>query len=381
MFGGNQTASKISVTPETSLRASAVYACVRVIAGTVGTLPLHVYKRTGNGGKERATDHPLYTLLHDAPNDLLTSCEWREMMQSHLSLRGNAYARIIRDGAGRVAVIEPIHPDRVSVYVRGLVATYSIQLQEGGQVVLPQDQVIHLRGMGPDGVMGLSPIALARESIGLSIAAERFGAKFFGNSARPSGAIEMPSGLTDQQIQQAKKAWQESQGGDNQNGTAVLANGLKWANVSMTNDDAQFLETRQFQIPEIARIFGVPLHLIGDLSKATFSNIEQQSLEFVRDCIRPIAVRWEQRLNQVLLTPAERKNYYIEFNLEGLLRGDIVSRYNAYQLGINNGWLSANEIREGENLNPIEGGDTFRQPLNMGKLGDFQPINSKPGAA
>lgn len=380
MFGGYSTASKISVTPESALRASAVYACCRVISGTVGTLPLHVYKRMSDGGKERATNHPLYSILHDAPNDLLTSCEFREMMQTHLSLRGNAYARIVRDGGGRVAAIEPLHPDRVSIFVRGMTATYSVQQQDGGQLVFPQDQILHVRGMGSDGVLGLSPISLARESIGLSLAAERFGAKFFGNSARPSGAIEMPANLSDAQIQQAKKHWQETQGGDNQNGTAVLANGLKWANVSMTNDDAQFLETRQFQIPEIARIFGVPLHLIGDLSKATFSNIEQQSLEFVRDCIRPIAVRWEQRLNQVLLTPTERKSYYVEFNLEGLLRGDIVSRYNAYQLGINNGWLSANEIRESENMNPIEGGDTFRQPLNMGKLGEFQPVNSNGGA-
>jgi len=371
LFGYNTTASKITVTAETALRASAVYACVSVIAGTIGTLPAHVYRRLPGGGKEKAPDHPLYPILHDSPNDLLTSCEFREMMQAHLCLRGNAYARVLRDGGGRVVGLDPVHPDRVAIYVNGMSAVYVVTSATGATERLGPDQLLHLRGMGPDGVVGYSPITLARESIGLSLAAEKFGAKFFGNSARPSGHLEVPAQISPDDVKRTKENWQAAQGGDNQSSTAVLFGGIKWSNVSMTNDDAQFLETRKFQIPEIARIFRVPLHKIQDMSGATFSNIEHQSIEFVTDCVRPWAVRWEQRLNQVLLTPTERRSFFIELNLEGLLRGDMASRFTAYKVGREAGFLSVNDIRDTENMNRVDGGDSYMQPLNMGPLGSF----------
>ena len=372
-FGGSPTSSGVTVTPESSLQASAVYACTSVVAGTLSTLPVNLYRRLPSGGREHAIDHPLYDLLHDTPNDLLTSCEFREMMQAHLCLRGNAYAEIIRDAAGVVRALEPIHPDRVSVFQKSRGITYSIQDASGPQRVLTPDVVLHIRGLGPDGVLGYSPITLARNSIGLAMATETHGAKLFSNGARPSGILETTGNLTDAQLKALREHWEKIHSGpENANRMAILNGGMKYAGVSMSNDDAQFLETRKFQIPEIARIFRVPLHKIQDMSGATFSNIEHQAIEFVTDCIRPWAVKWEQRMNAVLLTPTERRGYYIEFELSALLRGDTASRFNAYKIGREGGWLSSNDIRDLENMNRIEGGDTYMQPMNFTQLGKFQ---------
>lgn len=355
---------------------------MNVIAGTVGTIPLHVYRRTRDGGRERAVDHPLYGLLHDAPNDLLTSCEWREMSQAHLCLRGNAYAEVVRDGAGRVVALRPVHPDRVSIFKRAGGVVYSVQAEEGGQTTYGLDDLLHVRGFGPDGVLGYSPITLARNAIGLAVATENHGAKFFANGAKPSGVLETPTGLTDAQLKTLREHWEKMHGGaENAGKMAILNGGMKYAGVSISNDDAQFLETRKFQIPEIARIFRVPLHKIQDMSGATFSNIEHQAIEFVTDCIRPWAVRWEQRLNRTLLTAAERREYFIEFSLDALMRGDTVSRYNSYRVAREGGWLSSNEIRDLENMNRIDGGDTYLQPLNYTELGNFNAPKTNPAPA
>lgn len=373
IFGGTPSSSGVSVTPETSLQASAVYGCVAVISGTVSTLPLHVYRRLPGGGRERAVEHPLYGLLHDAPNDLLTSCEWREMMQAHLCLRGNAYAKIVRDAAGVVRALEPVHPDRVSVFQRAGKVTYSVQDVSGPQEVFTPDGMLHVRGLGPDGVVGYSPITLARNAIGLAIATENHGARFFSNGARPSGLLEAPAGITDAQLKMLREEWNRAHAGaENANKMAILNGGMKYVGVSMSNDDAQFLETRKFQTPEIARIFRVPIHKIQDMSGATFSNIEHQAIEFVTDCIRPWAVKWEQRMNVALLTPAERREYFIEYSLDALMRGDTVSRFNSYKVGREGGWLSSNDIRDLENMNRIDGGDTYMQPLNFTRLGQFE---------
>jgi phage portal protein BeeE len=326
MFGDSESSTGVAVTPETALRTAAVFACVNVISGTIGTLPARVYRRLEGGGREQATEHPLYSLLHDAPNDLLTSCEFREMMQAHLCLRGNAYARIVRDGSGAVSYIDPFHPDRVSMFKRGRVVTYSVQRPEGGgQDILRSDEMLDKK------------------------------------------ALEL-----------MRTEWERSHGGiENANKTAILFGGLKYSGVSMSNEDAQFLETRKFQVTDIARIFRVPPHKIGDLGQATFSNIEHQSIEFVTDCIRPWVVRWEQRMNQVLLTPIERKEYYIELSLDALLRGDTISRYGAYKVGREAGFLSANDIRDRENMNRIEGGDSYMQPMNFTRLGEFSQPDSE----
>lgn len=372
-FGAPSSSSGVNVTAETALQASAVYGCVTVIAGTVSTLPLHVYRRLTGGGRERAPEHPLYGLLHDAPNDLLTSCEWREMMQAHLCLRGNAYAEIVRDGAGIVRALEPIHPDRVSIFQRAGRVTYSVQDSSGPQKTHTPETLIHIRGMGPDGLVGYSPISLARNSIGLAIATENHGAKLFANGARPSGVLETPAAMTEAALKALREHWNSVHSGqDNASKMAILSQGMKYSGVSMSNEDAQFLETRKFQIPEIARIFRVPLHKIQDMSGATFSNIEHQAIEFVTDCIRPWVVKWEQRLNVALLTPSERQNYFVEFSLDALMRGDTTSRFNSYKVGREGGWLSSNDIRDLENMNRIDGGDTYMQPLNFTRLGQFE---------
>lgn len=363
------------------MRVSAVHACVGVIAGTISTLPLHLYRRTKNGGKERATDHPLYSILHDAPNAVHTSSEFREVMQVHAALRGNAFARIVRDGAGRVISLTPMHSDRMTVYRSGSVISYRYvplagETDSAFPDYLAAHEVLHVRGPGPDGIVGYSPIMLARDAIGLSMATESHGSKLFANGARPSGVLETPPGMTDAQMKTLREHWEKMHAGvDNANRLAVLAGGMKYAGISMSNDEAQFLETRKFQVTDIARIFRVPPHKIADMAAATFSNIEHQSIEFVTDCIRPWAVRWEQRIAQVLLTPSERGTYFAEFSLDGLLRGDMKSRYEAYNIGRTGGWLSPNDVRDLENLNRIEQGDTYMQPLNMAPLGAFAPTS------
>jgi HK97 family phage portal protein len=358
----------VDVTPETALRVTAVYACVGVIASTLACLPIHLYRRT-KGGKDIASDHPLDGILHDTPNDLMTSYEFREVMQSHVCLRGNAYARVRRDGAGRVVSIEPLHPDRVTVYEASGKPFYSFTHRDGHRDVMNSDECLHIRGLGPDGIMGYSPITLAREAIGLAVATEAHGSRFFANGARPSGVIESPGSLKPEQIKELKKAWNEAHSGDQQQSVGVLYGGLKYNSISISNEDAQFLETRKFSVTDIARVFRVPPHKIADLSNATFSNIEHQAIEFVTDCMLPHIVRWEQRINRVLLTPAERKSYFVKISVNALTRGDIKSRYESYRIGREGGWLSPNDIRDLEDQNAIDGGDGYLQPLNFTRLG------------
>jgi HK97 family phage portal protein len=362
------TASGANVSIGTALKVSAVNACVGVISSTLAALPLHLYRRNGND-KDIAVDHPLYSVLHDSPNDLMTSYELRELMQSHICLRGNSYAAVRRNGAGNVVSIDPLAPDRVAVFENGGKPYYSFTHRDGSREIFNGGELLHVRGLGPDGLMGYSPITLARESIGLAMATEEHGARFFGNGAKPSGVLEAPGNLTPDQVRRLKEEWTNAQTGHNQSSVGVVWGGLKYNPNSMSNEDAQFLDTRKFQVTDIARIFRVPPHKIADLTNATFSNIEHQAIEFVTDCMLPHIVRWEQRMNRVLLTPSERKIYFIKFSIDGLLRGDMKSRYEAYRIGREGGWLSPNDVRDLEDQNRIEGGDGYMQPLNFTRLG------------
>lgn len=357
---GTSTASGVRITPDTAMRSSAVFACVRVLAESVGSLPLHIYKRT-SAGKEIARDHPLYRTLHTAPNRWQTSIEWREMMEGHLALRGNAYARKVR--TGRSLSLIPLHPDVVTVEVDGDRIRYRVKDTDGTESVYTDEEIMHIRGLSSDGVMGLSPIELARESIGISLAAEEFGARVFQNDATPPGILTHPGAFKDNDSRaNFGKSWAAAQSGRNRGKTAVLENGITYKSVGMTNRDTQWLESRKFQINDIARIFRVPPHMIGDLERATFSNIEHQSLEFVMHTLRPWLVRWEQAITRDLLGEGD---YYAEFTVDGLLRGDQKSRYEAYASGISAGWLTRNEARALENRNPIDGLDEPLTPLNM----------------
>jgi len=377
-LGGWVTDSGVQVTPERSLQSTAVLACVRVLAETVAALPLHIYRRRSDGGKERATDHPLYSLLHDAPNDEMTSYQFRETMMLHLTTWGNAYAQIQRNGAGRPIALWPLRPDRMEVRrVQSTGELVYLYRKDGEAVLLMPNEVLHIAGLAFDGLVGYSPIALARQAVGLALATEEFGARFFSNDARPGGVLEHPALLDDEAYKRLQKSWEERHSGlSGSHRVAILEEGMKFHEIGIPPEDAQFLQTRRFQVNEIARIYRVPPHLIGDLERSTYSNIEQQSIEFVVHTIGPWLVRWEQRLNMQLLFPREQDEYFVEHLVNGLLRGDIRSRYEAYAIGRQWGWLSVNDILRLENMNPVPDGDTRLIPLNMVPVGDGQAQRS-----
>lgn len=384
---GGSTSGK-PVNERSAMQMTAVYSCVRILAEAVAGLPLHLYKYTADGGKEKAIEHPLYLLLHDEPNPEMSSFVFRETLMTHLLLWGNAYAQIIRNGKNEVIALYPLMPNKMSVdrdEHGQLFYTYQRSSDEaptmkGSSVILSPSDVLHIPGLGFDGLVGYSPIAMAKNAIGMAIACEEYGAKFFANGAAPSGVLEHPGTIKDPS--RVREAWQSQFGGSSNSGkVAVLEEGMKYTPISISPEQAQFLETRKFQINEIARIFRVPPHMVGDLEKSSFSNIEQQSLEFVKYTLDPWVIRWEQSIMRSLLSPGEKKSYYVKFNLDGLLRGDYQSRMNGYAIGRQNGWMSANDIRELENLDRIpaeEGGDLYLINGNMLPLknaGAFADIN------
>lgn len=388
LFG--RTTSGKTVNERTALQTTAVYACVRILSETIASLPLHVYRYT-EGGKTKDTEHALYTLLHDEPNPDMTSFVFRETLMSHLLIWGNAYSQILRDRSGQVIGLYPLLPDQMSVhrsekgklfYVYNRYEEDNPNFQEKGSVVLSQEEVLHIPGLGFDGLIGYSPIALAKNAVGMTLACEEYGASFFGNGANPGGVLEHPGILKDPA--KVRDSWNAVyQGTRNAHKVAVLEEGMSYKQIGIPPEEAQFLETRKFQINEIARLFRIPPHMVGDLEKSSFSNIEQQSLEFVKYTLDPWVVRFEQALKKSLLLPEEKKTHFIKFNVDGLLRGDYQSRMNGYAIGRQNGWLSTNDIRELEELNPIspeEGGDLYLINGNMTKLkdaGGFMKTNQK----
>lgn len=366
-FSFGATTSNKNVTEQSAMQMTAVYACVRVLAESVSGLPLHIYEYRSDGGKQKAIEHPLYTLLHDEPNEEMSSFVFRETMMTHLLLWGNAYAQILRNGKNEIIGLYPLLPDRMKVERSDTGQLYYLYSSNKGQVKLEQGEVLHIPGLGFDGLVGYSPIAMAKNAIGLAIATEEYGSKFFANGANPGGVLEHPGTLKDPG--KIRESWNATFGGSsNAAKVAVLEEGMKYAPISIAPDQAQFLETRKFQINEIARIFRVPPHMVGDLERSSFSNIEQQSLEFVKYTLNPWISRWEQAMTRSLLNKEEKKAFFIKFNVEGLLRGDYQSRMEGYATGRQNGWMSANDIRELENLDkipPEEGGDLYLVNGNM----------------
>jgi len=386
MFGGGPSATGIRVNADRAIRIIAVYACVRILAETLGSLPLHLYRRLPNGGKERATSHPLYWLMHDSPNIEMTSMELRETSMGHNALRGNSYAQLTFGGDGRVKEINPLHPDRTKPErlpkTDELVYVYSPTDGRPART-FRADEILHVRGLGTNGICGYDPITLAREAMGLAVATETHGAKFFANGTTPSGFIQFPQGVNfkDDQFKRLRDSFAEKyQGVDNSHKPILLEDGGTWQSIGINHENAQFLETRKFQTNEIARLFRMPPHMIADLEKATFSNIEQQSLEFVIHTMLPWLARHEQRYNRALLLPDERREYFFELNIDALLRGDIKSRYEAFQIARQNGWLSVDEIRAMENTNPLpegKGGDIYTMQSSFVPL-DMLGKNVKP---
>lgn len=380
--GNTLSLAGTAVTGETALAISSVYACVRIISETLASLPLILYKKLPNGGKERADTHYLYPLLHDRPNNYQSSFAFREYMQAALCLRGNAYCQIIRNKGLQIVQLISLPSDKMEIKTEQNPSTnlldiyYEYRLPNGTVRRFSQEDILHIQGLSSDGFRGKAILDLARESFGLALAEEKHAAKYFGNAATPSGVLEHPGKLGPEAAKTLRNSFENLySGADNAHKVAILEEGMKWQAMTLTNEQSQFIESRKFQVVDICRWFRVPPHMVGELDRATFTNIEHQSLEFVIYSMRPWFVRWEQALNYALLSQSERETYFFEFLVDGLLRGDIKTRYEAYATGRNNGWLSVDEIRAMENMNPLDNdaGKHYLVPLNMKVLGEASP--------
>jgi len=364
IFG--RASSGKQVNEQTAMQASAVYACVKILSETIASLPLHIYKRTPTG-KEKAYDHKLYEILHSEPNPETSAFTFFETMMSQILLWGNAYALVVRDGKKTVLELWPLRPDKMQVgRLESGDLFYSYETKDGVQS-FRTDEILHIPGLAYDGVLGQSPISYAKNAIGMALSTEEYGATFFANGANPGGVLEHPGVVKDPK--KLRESWESVyRGSGNAHRVAVLEEGMKFNTIGIPPEQAQFLETRKFQTSEICRIFRVPPHMVGDLERSTNNNIEHQSIEFVVHTIRPWLVRWEQAMKRQLLMPEERKEYFIRFNVDGLLRGDFKTRMEGYAVGRQNGWLSANDIRELEDMNLVpeeEGGNKYLVNGNM----------------
>jgi HK97 family phage portal protein len=382
---GGSTASGVSVSETTALNLSAVWACVRVISETGGSLPWFTYKRTADGGRERFPDHEIYHLLHDAPNPDMSAMTWKETTLAHVLLWGNGFSEIVRDGRDRIAALFPITPDRVTVRQRtDHRLFYEVTNGENPPTILEAEDMYHVPGLGFDGLVGYSVVHKARESLGLGLAGEKFGASFFGNGAHAGGFLKHPGQLSPV----AKKNLRESiealhKGSENAHKFGILEEGMEWMGNTVPPNDAQFLETRSFQVEEVCRWFRVPPHKIQHLARSTFSNIEHQSIEFVTDTIRPWLVRLEQEAHRKLLGPRERSRVYTENLVDALLRGDALSRSNALAVQYQHGVLLGDEWRAIENRNPLPDGLGQRpmvtvQSVPLDKLDAVLDAKTKP---
>ena len=371
IFGTTSSKSGAYVTEDSAMRLSAVYACVRILSESIASLPLKIYKYDSSGSKKVAYDHPLYRVLHDISNNEQSAFEFRETISAHLNLWGNAYIKKIMNNKGQIIELVPIPPWKIMLlydYSKplGFQKRFYVTEDTGGQKVYFEDEILHVKGLSLNGKEGLSPIAYARESIGLGLAAEQFGSQYFGQGTNVGGALESPNALSDAAYERLKAdLLAKRQGLENSHSLIILEEGLKYSKTVIPPEDSQFIETRKFQLNEIARIFRVPPHMIADLDKATFSNIEHQGIQFVVHTLRPWLVRIEQAIFKQLLTPEEQRNYFVEFNVDGLLRGDFKTRQEGYAIARQNGWMSANDIRNLENLDPVEDGDVYLVNGNM----------------
>lgn len=371
---GYDSSTGLTVSEDSSLTHDAVYACVRVISEDIASLPLFVYQRVGNG-KEKAENHPLYTLLHDAPNDEMSAMQFRECLQAHLLTWGNAYAQIQRDMRGWPIALWPLNPGQMTVTRPEKEIEYEYRISETGETIyFAREEIFHVAGLGYNGLIGYSPISYAREAIAVGLSAQDWQATNFANGGRMQIAFCHPAPIAPKPEgrQQLKKDIRAEYGGRGGEAIGVLWEGMKPEKIGMTMEDAEFIASRKLNVIQIARIFRVPPHKIMDLERATFSNIEESNIDYVVSTLRPWCVRWEQAINQQLLMQSGQ--YIAEHRIDALMRGNIQNRYNAYAVGRNWGWLSINDIRALENLNPIPNGDDYLQPLNMGIAG--QPAAS-----
>jgi HK97 family phage portal protein len=375
--GGAMSMAGTVVNETTALNYSAVYRAVALIAGSVSTLPLHVYERVDDNERRKLSDHPLDSLLNKEPNPEMDAATFRETLQGHALTWGNGYAEIQRDGGGNAVALWPITPDRVSVRRMNGAIVYEVQ-SRGRSTTIDRVNVLHLPGMGYDGLVGYSPVRLAQQAIGMGLATETFGASLFGNGTHLGGILTRPLGapkMSEETKANLKAAFNElHQGPDKAHRVAVLEEGMTWQQTGIPPEQSQFLQTRKFQVTEIARWYGIPPHMLYDLERSTNNNIEHQGIEFLTYCLRYWLKKWERVCERALLTTSEKDRFYLEHTTDDLVRADIQGRYQAYRTGREGGWLSINDIRRKENMNPIgAGGDDHLMPLNMAKVSEKQP--------
>jgi HK97 family phage portal protein len=370
MVEGPPTTAGITVTEVSAMNYAAVWCAVQCIAGDLASLPLHLYQRVGDDGKRRMTQHPVYYLLHDRPNPMMTSSALRETIQAHVLLWGNGYLEIDRSGGGEVEALWPRMPWMVSaepsLYAeRGPVGSryYRVTDPDGRQRPVAAGNMVHIPGLGGDGIFGYSVIRKARETIGLGLEAERFGAEFFGHATVASGVYTHPGRLSREGREALRNDLEQFR--QQRLGTILLEEGTTWTQTTIPPDDAQFLQTRLFQVLEICRWFNLPPQKLKDLSRATYTNAEQQQLDYVQSCLMRWLVRWEMELGAKLIRPAERRQQFVQFTVDGILRGDFKTRYDGFAVGKQWGFLSTNDIRRLENMDPVEGGDMYLMPTNM----------------
>ena len=376
---GAGSSTGMRITADTVKRIACVYACVGVIGKLVASFPLGIYREFDDGGKDLAPKHPIHQLIATRPNAKQTSFEWRQMMQGHLELRGNAYSEIILDGRGWPIQLLPLHPDKVMVEIMRdgrLRYKYNDPLTNQVRVLL-QEEVFHLRNWSDDGYVGQSTVSLGADVFGVALAAQEYSARFFGNDARPGGIIEGANFKNKVDQRAFRDDWQEAQSGRNRHKIAVLPHGLSFKEIGVKPSDAQLLDARKFSRIEICSMFGVPPHLIGETEKtATYASVEQFNIMFATECLWPRLVNWEQTLHRDLI---QDDRYIAKFSMAALMRGDTAARYGAYQIAIQNGWLSQNDVRLMEGLNPIADGDKYWRPANWAELGATTQPLALPG--
>lgn len=365
-----QSAAGTMVNTETALGVSALRGCVTLLAESLAQLPCELYRRDDKGGRERATDHPLYDVIHSQPNRKDTTFEYYEQGMGHLALEGNEFSLIERDGAGYPIELIPIHPKKVGV-LKGQDGLPYYQMLDYKNQILPMRSVHHVKAFSLDGYVGISPIATNADTIGLAMATDRHASAVFQRGATMAGVIERPRespAIKDQaNVDRVLDKFTERHGGGLRNifSVAMLQEGMQYKQLAMDNEKAQLLESRNFGVVEVCRLYRVAPNMIQHLDKATFNNIEHLGLQFVIYTLMPWIKRKEAAMMRDLLIPSERKNLYIEFNVSGLLRGDQKSRFEAYAIARQWGWLSVNDIRRLENMPPIKGGDRYLSPMNM----------------
>lgn len=351
-FEGRETSAGIHVTEAVALGIPAVYACVRVLTEAIASLPLITYERFENGDKERARDFSLYTLLHDSPNPLMTSFELRELLVGHLCLRGNAFCYVERDN-GEIVALWPLHPDKVIVEVSGRELIYRHQ-NDGTEKVYAMADILHIRGMSSDGIIGYSPLTLLRDAFGYSKAVQDYSSNYFKNDASPGGILSTPSSLNVDAMKNLRNAWQAGhQGKGKHHRVAILDNDLKWQSVGVSPQDSQLIESQKFSVVEIARVFRVPLNLVMDYERSTYSNVTEQNRSFLTHTLQPWLTRIEQAMMKSLLTESEKEKYFIEFLTQDFLRSDTKTRFESYKIAIESGFLTVAEIRQLENMNAV----------------------------